>query len=112
MFATRPLLVVTLLTASHAIASDAVCNFAPPIDSEEEAWCVAADFLAYQSCASQYGFEREAVEGNDRWELWTRDLSPIHLPSCRTIHLAVCKEDGELLYSPGSEECDAASSEE
>ncbi len=112
MVAIRPLLIVTLLTASHAIASDAVCNIDPPIDSEEKAWCAAADFLAYQSCVSKYGFEREAAEGNDRWELWTRDLAPIHLPSCRTIHLAVCKEDGELLFSPDSEECGTASSEE
>ena len=111
MVVLRRLLIFVLLVGSHSMASNTTCNSDPPIDSAAKAWCVVSDFLAYQSCASAFGFGREAVEREDRWKLTIRDHNPAQGEGCRTLYVAVCKDTGEILYSPDTDHCDAGSIE-
>jgi len=105
MTLSRCTLILILLAASNSLAQDEACDSEVPIDSAEKAWCVATDFLAYQSCLSTYGYKRSIEETEDRWELSVRDLDPRSNGSCSSTHIAVCKDTGRILYSPQSESC-------
>ncbi len=100
--AVRTLSVVLIFASAQSLADDSACTPDPPIDTEEKAWCAAGTVLSMSSCASMYGFEFHAYEGEDRWFLTTRDRNPREGAGCGSTHLAVIKATGLILNLPES----------
>ncbi len=83
-----------------SVADDMDCIVDLPIDTPEEAWCIARERLMLSSCIGDPSYRYEATEERDAtWVVSIYDLHPVPGKGCRNEVLTICKATGKVLQN-------------